>query len=231
MDSDAGSASYVNPEPLVHIIDDDVNIRDGLSELLASANLECQTYSSAMELLARPLAQRPSCLVLDVRMPGGGGLELQAQLNALGEGLPIIFMTGYGDVESCVRAMKLGAVEFLTKPFQDKEMLDAITLALGRDRMRRARLATLDAMSRMLETLTKREAEVMWLVVDGLANKQIAFEMGITEVTVKLHRGKVMQKMMASSLADLVKKAGILRESQAATASLSETGHGVSMPG
>ena len=209
---EAAATSSTDLQPIVHVVDDDAAFRDALSDLLASADLECRTYASTEELLATPLAERPSCLILDVQMPGGSGLELQAHLNNLGEKLPIIFMTGYGDVESCARAMKRGAIEFLTKPFRQEDMLEAISIALAGDRARRVEVARRSVVERLLATLTKREAEVLWLVVEGLANKQIAKKMGIAEVTVKLHRGNVMQKMEASSLADLVRKASVLSD-------------------
>jgi FixJ family two-component response regulator len=212
MNPAAGLDSHLNSSPLVHIVDDDVNVRDALADLLASADMACRTYASTEALLASPLPERPSCLVLDVRMPGGSGLELQTQLGALGEHLPIIFMTGYGDVESCARAMKRGAVEFLTKPFRHEDMLEAIASAIARDRTRRLELARRVGVETLVGTLTRRETEVMWLVVEGLANKQIASKMGITEVTVKLHRGNVMHKMAASSIADLVKKTALVRD-------------------
>jgi len=200
-----GSAS-----PLVLIVDDDENMRDALSDLLASADIDCRSHASTEELLAAGLPDRPSCLLLDLRLPGRSGLDLQAQLGSLGERLPIIFMTGYGDVASCARAMKRGAVEFLTKPFSDDEMLEAVQLALHKDRERRGHDAQVAGIVRLADSLTRRELEVMHHVVEGLANKQIAARMGITEVTVKLHRGNVMHKMQANSLADLVRKAGSL---------------------
>jgi FixJ family two-component response regulator len=204
------SALLCNAPPLVYVVDDDETVRNGLSDLLASADMECRSFASTDELLASTFPERPSCLILDLRIPGGSGLELQSKLNLAGQHLPIIFMTGYGDVDSCARAMKRGALEFFSKPFHGQAMLDAIAEALDRDRDRRALDAKLAAIVRLAETLTKRETEVMWYVVDGLANKQIAAKMGITEVTVKLHRGNVMHKMGASSIADLVRKAEVL---------------------
>jgi|APAra7269096613_1048513.scaffolds.fasta_scaffold00013_164 FixJ family two-component response regulator len=214
MDLQTDSTASTGAPPLVHVVDDDENMRDALSDLLASVDLECRAYTSTEELLSAPLPERPSCLILDVRLPGDSGLDLQAQLAGRGRHLPIIFITGHGDVETCARAMKRGALEFLTKPFRDQDMLDAIASALSKDRAWRAQEARIAGIVRLAASLTRRETEVMGFVVEGLANKQIAAKMGITEVTVKLHRGNVMHKMEATSLADLVRKAGSLPGSE-----------------
>jgi FixJ family two-component response regulator len=190
----------------VLVVDDDAHIREAISDLLRSVGIETRCFSSTHALLDADLPDRTGCLVLDVRLPGLSGLDLQAQLTANKNMVPIIFMTGHGDIPMSVRAMKAGAVDFLTKPFRDQDLLDAVAAAIEHDRKRRlaaqetARIAALAAM------LTPREREVMGRVVSGLMNKQIAGELGITEITVKLHRGNVMRKMEARSLADLIRK-------------------------
>ncbi|MGV2140024.1 response regulator transcription factor [Agrobacterium sp. 16-2014-1-2a] len=192
------------PGPIVYIVDDDESMRESLIDLFRSLSMNAIAFEDTASFLA---AARPGagCILLDMRLPDLGGLELQAHLNAKGNKMPIIFMTGYGDIPLTVKAIKAGASDFLTKPFGDKELLDAVNVALERDAEIRKGDTVLEAAASLYETLTAREQEVMQLVVSGLMNKQIAFELGITEVTVKLHRGNVMRKMDVRSLADLVR--------------------------
>ncbi len=193
--------------PTIVVVDDDASVRDALSSLFRSVGLKVELFGSAQELLQGKLPAGASCLVLDIRLPGVSGLDFQTQLATLNVAVPVIFMTGHGDIPMSVRAMKAGAVDFLSKPFRDQDMLDAVAAAIERDQKRRedeARTATLRA---RFETLTAREREVIALVVAGLMNKQIAGEMGLSEITVKIHRGNVMKKMNAKSLADLVRMA------------------------
>lgn len=199
--------------PLVLVVDDDDGIREALCDLLASVGLEALCFGSTPELLEAELPDRPGCLVLDVRLPGASGLDLQAELARAGNRLPIVFMTGHGDIPMSVRAMKAGAVDFLTKPFRDQDMLDAVAAAIAADRSRRRELAAARDAAGLADSLTAREREVMAGVVRGLMNKQIAGELGISEITVKLHRGNVMRKMGVRSVADLVRKAGLLDQS------------------
>lgn len=194
----------------VFVIDDDPSVRTALKRLLASVGLRCETFATAEEYLRRPGTDGPGCLVLDVRMPGPSGLDLQEQLAGAEHVLPIIFLTGHGDVPTTVRAMKAGAVEFLTKPCHEQELLDAIGHAIERDRQALRRLAEHQRVRQHYGSLTPRERQVMALVVSGLLNKQIAGELRISEKTVKVHRGGVMQKMQAGSLADLVRMAAEL---------------------
>jgi FixJ family two-component response regulator len=191
----------------VFVIDDDAAIREALQSLLRSVGLRVTTFASAWEFLISQRPDAPACLVLDVRLPGLSGLELQRKLAAAQLDLPIIFITGHGDIPMTVQAMKAGAVEFLTKPFRDQDLLDAIAQALERDRAARAQRAGLVKWHERYAQLTPREREVMGLVVSGLLNKQIAAELGISEITIKVHRGQVMQKMGAESVADLVRMA------------------------
>ncbi|GJD65855.1 response regulator transcription factor [Methylobacterium frigidaeris] len=197
--------------PLVVIVEDDEGIREGLQDLLRSVGLDAIAFGSTSDLLAASLPDRPGCLVLDVRLPGASGLDLQSRLAATGSRLPVIFMTGHGDIPMSVRAMKAGALDFLTKPFRDQDMLDAIAVAIERDKARRAESAGTAELAGLAATLTAREAEVMQHVVEGLLNKQIAHALGISEITVKIHRGNVMRKMQAGSVADLVRKAEALK--------------------
>jgi len=193
--------------PRVFVIDDDANVRAAIAGLLKSEGLGCQTFGTAHEFLQNPIVDGPSCLVLDMRLPGMNGLDVQRELAHAGVRIPIIFITGHGDIAMTVQAMKAGAVEFLTKPFRNQELLDAIQQALERDRTTRDQRAKNEELHTRYDSLTSREREVMTLVVAGLLNKQIAGELGTSETTVKNHRHQVMEKMGADSVADLVKMA------------------------
>ncbi len=193
------------PDAIVLVVDDDVSVREALGSLIRSAGLRVETYASAQEFLARARADAPSCLVLDVRLPGLSGLDLQKRMAELNLETPIVFITGHGDVPTSVKAMKAGALEFLIKPFADRDLLDAIRQAINVDRAARQQHAELRELRGRYESLTPREREVMEQVVSGLLNKQVAAELGTTEFTIKVHRGKVMHKMQADSLADLVR--------------------------
>jgi FixJ family two-component response regulator len=201
---------------VVFVVDDDTSMRGALENLIGSVGLEVRAFASPQEFLRADRPDAPGCLVLDVRLPGKSGLAFQEDLVKAGIALPVIFITGHGDIPMSVRAMKAGAVEFLTKPFHDQEMLDAIHAALERDRARRRDAAVLAELKTRYAALTEREREVMKLVAAGRANKQIAAELGLSEVTVKVHRGQVMRKMRARSLADLVRMADRLGPAAAA---------------
>ena len=202
--------------PIVFVVDDDVSVRESLELLIRCEGWQPETFASAQEFLACPRALVPSCLVLDVSLPGLNGLDLQKRVAVERTDMPIIFITGYGDVPMTVQAMKAGAVEFLTKPFSDDVLLSAIRAALERSRVALSQEAEMQVLRDRYASLSPRERQVMALVVSGLLNKQVGGELGISEITVKAHRGKVMQKMKADSLADLVKMAARLRLAPAA---------------
>jgi FixJ family two-component response regulator len=197
-------------EPVVFVVDDDASLREGLSRLFRSIGLHVTAFASAPDFLQNKLPDAPSCLVLDVRLPGLSGLDFQSELIRAKIDIPIVFMTGHGDIPMTVRAMKAGAVEFLPKPFRDQDMLDAVQTALERDRCRRKRAGETAELQASYDSLTSREQEVMRLVTAGLMNKQIAGELRVSEITVKVHRGNVMRKMGAKSVADLVRMADTL---------------------
>jgi FixJ family two-component response regulator len=197
-------------DAVVFIIDDDVAVREALHNLLQDVRLQAEGFGSPAEFLASKLPDAASCLVLDIRLPGVGGLDFQAELARANIGIPIIFMTGYADIAMAARAMKAGAVDFLTKPFREQDMLDAVAVAIERDRIRREGVKAASGMRALFETLSPREREVMALVISGLMNKQVAAKTGLAESTVKIHRGQVMRKMGAKSLADLIKMAEMI---------------------
>jgi FixJ family two-component response regulator len=199
------------PEPTVFVVDDDRAIRDGLESLIRSVGLRVSTFASAAEFLAATRPDVPCCMVLDVRMPGQSGLELLREMRTAGTFIPTIFVTGHGDIPMTVRAMKDGAMEFLTKPVRGQELLDAIQKAIARDRELRKKRAELGQLRARFDSLTPRETEVLNLVVEGLLNKQIADRLGTSELTIKTHRAHVMEKMQAGSLAHLVRMAEMLK--------------------
>ena len=198
-------------QPTVFVIDDDPAIRQGLSSLLRSVNINAEIFGSPKEFLPEKLPDAPCCLVLDVRFGSSSGLDLQAELDNAGVNIPIVFITGHGDIPMSVRAMKAGAVEFLTKPFRDQDLMDAIRVALERDRQQRIKNKSLAIIRSCFETLTRREREVFALVSAGLMNKQIAGQLEISEITVKVHRGNLTRKMGARSVAELVRMADALK--------------------
>ena len=204
------STSGHKDEATVIIVDDEQSVRDALSSLFRSVGLRCELFSSTAELWNNKLPAVASCLVLDVRLPGVSGLDFQNELAKANIRIPIIFISGHGDIPMTVKAMKAGAIDFLTKPFRDQDMLDAVAIALDRDRKRREDESAVADLQRRFESLTPREREVMSFVTAGLMNKQVAAELGVSEITIKIHRGQAMRKMEARSLADLVRKAELL---------------------
>lgn len=192
-------------DSVVFVVDDDASVREAIASLIKSVGLNAETFETAQDFLQSKRPDVPGCVVLDVRLPGLSGLDLQRELSAHAIKLPIIFITGYGDIPMSVRAMKAGAVEFLTKPFRDQDLLDAIQQAVTRDRDSRHEQREMAKLSQCFDSLTAREREVLDLVAAGLLNKQIAGELGVSEITVKIHRGQVMKKMGAGSLAELIK--------------------------
>ncbi len=197
--------------PTVFVVEDDASVRDAIGNLLESVGIRSQMFGSTAEFVQGKRHEAPGCLVLDIRLPGKNGLDFQEELQKAGVDIPIIFITAHGDIPMTKRAMKAGAIEFLTKPFEKKDLLDAIEHGLERDRVRRQEKAELSSLESRMNQLTLREREVMDLVVSGLINKQIATQLGLSEVTVKIHRGRVMQKMQVASLADLVRIAEKLK--------------------
>jgi FixJ family two-component response regulator len=202
--------SRIEQQPVVCIIDDDASLCEALASLFRSVGLQVKVFGSAPEFLQSKLPDGPSCLVLDVRLPGVSGLDFQSELAKADIQIPIVFMTGHGDIPMTVRAMKAGAVEFLPKPFRDQDMLDAVQAGLERDRTRRRSASDSSMLKAGFDSLTPREQEIMGFVTTGLMNKQIAGEIGVSEITVKVHRGNVMRKMGAKSLAELVRMADAL---------------------
>src|SRR5262252_2446536 len=218
---EVGSSPMTTAKPIVFVVDDDVWVRDSLETLIHDEGWQPETFASAQEFLHRPRTFTPSCLVLDISLPGLNGLELQKRVAVERTDMPIIFITGHGDIPMSVGAMKAGAVEFLTKPFNDEVLLTSIRQALERSRLTLAKEAKIQELQHRYASLTARERDVMALVVSGLLNKQVAGELGITESTVKAHRGQVMQKMKANSVADLVKMTARLHQSAAPRQSVS----------
>lgn len=204
------SALAGQPEPVVLVIDDDRALCEALASLLRSVGLRSQTYSSTAEFLANPLPGAPCCLLLDVRLQGSSGLDFQGELQSRGIAIPIVFMTGHGDIPMSVRAMKAGAVDFLPKPFREQDLLDAVAVALARDEERRASSQAASELAACFAALTPREREIMALAASGLMNKQIAGIVGTSEITVKIHRANAMRKMKAQTFADLVRMAEAL---------------------
>ncbi|SNT06182.1 response regulator transcription factor [Pseudomonas segetis] len=218
--SKSAQGSAEQKGPVVYVVDDDASMRLALDGLLRSIGLQVETFESSQEFLDFPKGNVPSCLVLDVRLRGESGLNFQEQIEKHGVQMPIVFMTGHGDIAMTVKAMKAGAVDFLAKPFRDQDMLDAVSAALVKDGQRLASQQSIATLQAAYASLTAREREVMGFVVAGLMNKQIAYELNLSEVTVKVHRGQVMRKLTARSVADLVRKAetlGVKPQSQASS--------------
>jgi len=214
--NEVGFCAMSQDKPIVFVVDDDISVRESLELLIRSEGWQVETFLSAQEFLNHPRAVVPSCLVLDVSLPGLNGLDLQKRIATDRSEMPIVFITGHGDIPMTVQAMKAGAVEFLTKPFKDEALLTAVRDALTRSQVALASELEMHALRECYASLTPREREVMALVVSGLLNKQVGFELGISEITVKAHRGKVMQKMKAGSVADLVKMAAKLHAAHVA---------------
>jgi FixJ family two-component response regulator len=206
-----GMRNAINEKALVHVVDDDASMRSALEGLFDSVGLQTQTYATAKDFLSANLWERPGCIVLDVRLPDMNGLEFQTQLTQVGVGIPVVMMTGHGDIPMSVRAMKHGAVDFLAKPFRDQDMLDAVLAAIERDRQRRIVENDDSQLKERFERLSPREQEVMLLVTAGKMNKQVAGDLGISEITVKIHRGAAMHKMGARTYAELVRMADRLK--------------------
>jgi len=202
--------SAPSERPLVVIVDDDIAVRTSLEELMLSVGIDATGFGSTRELLDAELPERPGCMVLDVRMPGSSGLDLQQHLAATGNTKPIVFLTGHGDIPMTVQAMKAGAIDFLTKPFRDQSLLDAVSAGIERDLAQRTDAELVKQQADRYATLTARERQVLGLVAQGRLNKQIAFELGISEVTVKLHRSAVMRKMQAASIGELIRAWSLL---------------------
>jgi FixJ family two-component response regulator len=205
------SSSEANDSAVVHVVEDDASLCAALESLFGSIGLVARTYRSAREFLNSGLTEAAGCIVIDIRLPDMNGLEFQAQLTRMGVRLPVVMMTGYGDIPMSVRAMKGGAVDFLPKPFRDQDMLDAVTTAIERDRQRRVADSDVSQLRERFGALSAREQQVMLLVTAGNMNKQVAGELGISEITVKIHRGAAMRKMGARTLADLVRMADVLK--------------------
>jgi FixJ family two-component response regulator len=206
-----GMPLEIEDSAIVHVVDDDASIRSALESLFDSVGLATRTYGTARDFLAGSLGDAPGCIVIDIRLPDMNGLEFQAKLSQSGVRLPVVMITGYGDIPMSVRAMKRGAVDFLPKPFRDQDMLDAVMAAIAGDRRRRAADSDLSQMRQRFDTLSAREQQVMLLVTAGKMNKQVAGDLGISEITVKIHRGAAMRKMGARTLADLVRMAEVLK--------------------
>jgi FixJ family two-component response regulator len=206
----SAQAAAAATEPCIYIVDDDQSVRDALSSLFRSVGYKVQLYGATAEFMQAKRSDGNSCLVLDIRLPGASGLDLQTHLNREQIPIPVIFMTGHGDIPMSVRAMKAGAIDFLAKPFRDQDMLDAVANALDADRKRRDADGSMTAVRAAFETLTSREREIMTAVTAGLMNKQVAGNLGLSEITVKIHRASVMKKMGCQTLADLVRMASLL---------------------
>jgi FixJ family two-component response regulator len=203
--------SQTSEKAIVHVVDDDASMRGALESLFDSVGLDTQSYAAARDFLVTSVADRPGCIVIDIRLPDMNGLDFQARLAEMDVRLPVVMITGYGDIPMSVRAMKRGAVDFLPKPFHDQDMLDAVMAAITRDRQRRTVEGDLSQMQQRFGTLSPRELQVMQLVTAGKMNKQVAGDLGISEITVKIHRGAAMRKMGARTLADLVRMAEVLK--------------------